>query len=752
METFYTCHILVIDASYDDFELIAHQLTLSKEARPVMEHCDSLASGLERLRSGGIDIILLDLSLPDSQAVDTVKNVRICAPTVPIIVLTGNNDNEIALTTLQCGAEDYLVKGVFDATTLSRSINYALARNAAREANGRLATIVNASDDAIIGEDLNGVITSWNKGASKLFGYSEEESTGRPISMIIPVELSDELSNILKIVANGEVVHNLETIRITKNGERIDILETVSPIYSEDGTVIGVAVIGRDIAERKKTQKVLEENEERYRLLVAGVKDYAIFMLDPNGFIESWNEGAKRIKGYEAAEIIGKHMSVFYTAEERQLGLPDSHLKAAVDIGSLEDRGWRLRKDNSRFFSDVVITPLFDPGGVLRGFANVTCDVTERELAQLEIAHTKLRMSLALEAASIAVWDYDRSNNSVWRSLQHDQIFGYEIPLPEWNLEIAISHVVPEERASVREALVTGMKAGTFRMQCRIIKVDSKDIRWLSVRGESFRNEQGVVVRMMGTVADITDIKEKQDRLRMLAIMNEREDFMATLTHDMKNPLIGANRLIDLFIAGHLGEITSQQCEILQCLRESHSALLKLIADLIDVYRLEKDVSNLLKVECDLVRTINVCLSRVAPFAKLRSIEVIAQLSAEMTVHADASRLERVVQNLLDNALKFVPDGGTIQVRMFKVDANAIIEIEDNGEGVTLEEQSRLFKRFSQASAGKRCTGGNGLGLYLCKQIVDAHGGNIECQSQPNKTTIFRVLLPQENKEGEGVS
>ncbi|MDR3616635.1 MAG: PAS domain S-box protein [Candidatus Obscuribacterales bacterium] len=752
METLCTCHILVIDDNYDDFELIEHQLALSKEAAPVMEHCDSLASGLKRLRSGGIDIVLLDLSLPDSQAVDTVKNVRICAPTVPIVVLTGINDNEIALASLQCGAEDYLVKGVFDASALSRSINYALARNAAREATGRLATIVNASDDAIIGEDLNGVITSWNKGAAKLFGYSEEEATGKSISMIIPAELLDELSNILKIVASGEAVHNMETVRVKKNGERIDVLLTVSPISCEDGTVIGAASIKRDITERKETQKVLEESEERYRLLVAGVKDYAIFMLDPNGFVESWNEGAKRIKGYEAAEIIGKHMSVFYTTEDQQLGIPASHLKAAVDTGSLEDRGWRLRKDNSRFFSDVVITPLFDHGGVLRGFANVTRDVTERELAQLEIADAKLRMSLALEAASIGVWDYDRSSNSVWKSLQHDEIFGYPIPPPEWNLDIAISHVVPEERASVKEALVKGMKAGTFRMQCRIIKADSKDIRWISVRGESFRNEQGVPVRMMGTVADITDIKEKQDRLRRLAIMNEREDFMATLTHDMKNPLIGANRLIDLFIAGHLGKISSQQCEIFQCLKESNSALLKLMADLIDVYRLEKDVSILLKVECDLVHTINVCVSRVAPFAKLRSIEVIAQLSAEMIVHADASRLERVVQNLLDNALKFVPDGGTIQIRMFKVDANAIIEIEDNGQGVTLEEQSRLFKRFSQASAGKRYTGGSGLGLYLCKQIVEAHGGKIECQSQPNQSTIFRVLLPLENKEGEGVS
>jgi PAS domain S-box-containing protein len=662
LETFR--RVLVVDDNYADFELIKHQLAFSKEATLVVEHCDSLASGLERLRSGGIDLVLLDLSLPDSQGVETVKDVRICAPTIPIVVLTGTNDNEIALASLQCGAEDYLIKGVFDASALNRAINYALARNAARRADGKLATIVDVSDEAII----------------------------------------------------------------------------------------GTAAIGRDITERKETQRVLRESEERYRLLVAGVKDYAIFMLDPNGYVESWNEGAKRIEGYEAAEIIGKHMSVLYTADDQQQGLPDSHLKAAVDTGSLEDRGWRLRKDNSRFFSDVVITPLFDPGGVLRGFANVTRDVTERELAQQEIADAKLRMSLALEAAGIGVWDYDRLNNSVWRSLQHDEIFGYQIPPAEWNLDISISHVLPEERASVREALVNGMRAGAFRMQCRIIKADSKEIRWISVRGESFRNEQGVPVRMMGTVADITDIKEKQDQVRLLAIMNEREDFMATLTHDMKNPLIGANRLLELFIAGTLGELTSQQCEIFQCLRESNAALLKLIADLIDVYRLEKDVSDLSMTDCDLVGIVNSCLSRVMPFAKLRSLEVTTQLPAKMPLQGDADRIERVVQNLLDNALKFAPDGGSIHVRLFNLDASCIIEIEDNGPGITLEEQSLLFKRFSQGAAGKRYAGGSGLGLYLCKQIVEAHGGSIACQSHPSKMTIFRVLLPQNQKAWESTA
>jgi signal transduction histidine kinase len=186
---------------------------------------------------------------------------------------------------------------------------------------------------------------------------------------------------------------------------------------------------------------------------------------------------------------------------------------------------------------------------------------------------------------------------------------------------------------------------------------------------------------------------------------------------------------------------------MLRALKESNSGLLKLIADLIDVYRLEKDVNDLLVADCDLVRTITSCVSLVTPFANLRSVEVTTQLPEKLVVRADRSRLERVVQNLLDNALKFAPDGGTVNVRLFSVDANTVIEIEDNGPGILPEEQALLFKRFSQGTAGKRYTGGSGLGLYLCKQIVEAHGGTIECKSQPNRATIFRVCLPSGHNE-----
>jgi PAS domain S-box-containing protein len=741
-----TSAILCVENNEDSFELIAHHLAAFTEEGLLIERCDSLKAARSRLVKGGIETILLDLSLPDSQGIDTLKMMKLYAPDIPTIVLSGTTDFDIALESLKYGAEDYLIKDSLDTASLVRSINYAMTRHTERESSGQLAAIVESSPDAIIGKTVNGFITSWNKGAEELFGYSAAEAKGKSIAIIIPLDLPNELDEILTAIKNGDCIRNKETVRIKKSGERVDVSATITPIVRQDGTIGGAAAIDRDISERKKTQRVLQESEERYRLLVSQVKDYAIFVLDPQGLVQSWNEGAKRIKGYEAAEIIGKHISVFYTNEDQLLGVPESQLKIALTNGSFEDRGWRLRKDGARFFANDVTTPLFSADGALYGFTMVVRDITKAKLAEKETADAKLRLSMALEAAAIGVWDFDLTKNSVWRSLRHDEIFGLKNLLPEWNFDIFANYILPEDLASAKEAFRLGREEGHFRMQCRIIRADDKSIRFISVRGETFRNEHGDPVRMMGTVADITDIRQREEQLRFLAIMGEREEFMATLTHDMKNPLIGANRLLELFIAGTLGAMTTKQSEMLQCIINSNSGLLKLIGELIDVYRFEKDVSILTKADCDIASLISSCVRGTEPFARLRSIKVTTAIPEKLVVSVDAGRLERVVQNLLDNALKFAPGGGAIHIRLVNLHGQTIIEVEDNGPGIAPEEQCRLFKRFAQGNAGKRYTGGSGLGLYLCRQIVEAHGGTIECHSQPSKTTLFRVCLPPGTK------
>ncbi len=608
--------ILLIEDNYDDFELLSFQLAPFKETGLLLKHCDCLAEALRELEHGGTDLILLDLSLPDSTGLDTVKKINKAVPLIPLIVLTGTADDTIALQALGAGAQDYLIKGQIDSSTLARSISYAVARKNVGDTNARLAAIVESSDDAIISKTITGTITSWNKGAERLFGYLAEEATGQSIAMLLPSNEKEEFSKILATLKQGDVIRQ-EAVRIKKNGQKVEVSQTISPI--------GLA-------------------------------------------------------------------------------------------------------------------------GAVSGASEIDRDMTEHNLAETERKQTEGRLALALKSAEVGIWDLDLLNNTVWRSLRHDEIFGHDVLLPEWNFDIFLNYVLTEDRLYVKKVFQDGIEHGNYRMECRIVRNNDKAVRWIYARGESFKDQLGKPNRMMGTVADVTDRKENEEQLRLLAIMEEREDFMATLTHDMKNPLIGANRCVDLFIAGRIGPVSDEQLEMLQYLKESNYSLLRLVADLIEVYRTEKDVNVLSLDNVDLPKIISSCVSRIMPFANLRSVKVITEFPAKIEIiSGDAHRLERVVQNLLDNALKFVPDRGTITVRLSDSQSNVFIEVEDNGPGIAPEEQCCLFKRFSQGQTGKRYAGGSGLGLYLCKQIVDAHGGTIECLSKPQSTTTFRVTLSKGN-------
>ncbi len=486
-----------------------------------------------------------------------------------------------------------------------------------------------------------------------------------------------------------------------------------------------------------------QESEELFRMLMAGVKDYAIIILDKTGNVVNWNEGAEQIKGYHPEEIIGKHFSKFYPQEDIQAGKPDYELKVAAAKGRFEDEGWRLRKDGSRFYANVVISALIDDAGKLRGFAKVTRDISEPKEAERELKEVKQRLSLALEAGEVGVWDFDLVNSKIWRSAKLDEILGFHPLAPDWHLDSFFSYVAPEHRTYAKQMFRDALETGHFSIECKIVRADNV-LRWISSKGETVKDAHGKPIRMIGTIVDITDRIEREDQQRLLAVMKEREEFIATLTHDMKNPLIGANRLLEMFIAGSCGQLTDQQVELLEFLKESNHGLLNLIRNVIDVYRFEEDANALVLEDTDLKKLVVSTVHRIDPIAKLRGINVTTELPAQIkTALIDSNAVSRVLQNLLDNAVKFAPDNGNVCVRLFYRGSESIVEVEDDGPGIAPEEKVHLFKRFSQGAVGRRYAGGTGLGLYLCKQIMEAHGGHIEILSRPKKTgTTFQFRMP----------
>jgi PAS domain S-box-containing protein len=257
------------------------------------------------------------------------------------------------------------------------------------------------ADYAIYMLDIDGRVVSWNAGAERLKGYARDEIEGRSFGRFFTAE--DQASGLPQRIldqarADGRV--EAEGWRVRKDGAQFWASTTTEVIQGEDGALIGYIKVTRDLTERHAAQEALIDSERRFRLLVEGVVDYAIYMLDVDGTVTNWNRGAERSKGYKAEEIVGRHFSLFYTPEDARDGLPARALDKALAEGRFEAEGWRVRKDGDWFWASVVIDPIHDDDGRHIGFAKITRDITERRNAQIELqrAHEHLAQSQKMEA------------------------------------------------------------------------------------------------------------------------------------------------------------------------------------------------------------------------------------------------------------------------------------------------------------------------------------------------------------------
>jgi PAS domain S-box-containing protein len=267
----------------------------------------------------------------------------------------------------------------------------------------RVQLLIDAlSDCAIYMLDPDGRVASWNAGAQQVKGYRADEIIGEHFSRFYTPEdrARGEPERVLQIARSEGKYEQDGCWRVRKDGTRFWASLLVDPIIDAGGELIGYAKVTRDITERRDAEQALRASEQRFRLLVQGVSDYAIYMLDAEGLVSNWNLGAERIKGYSEAEIVGQHFSRFYTDEEREQGMPQYSLRMAAEAGRYEREGWRVRKDGTRFWASVVIDAIRDECGVLVGYAKVTRDITERRRAQEELERTRaaLMQSQKMEA------------------------------------------------------------------------------------------------------------------------------------------------------------------------------------------------------------------------------------------------------------------------------------------------------------------------------------------------------------------
>ncbi len=345
---------------------------------------------LQRLLVGDFAVVLLDVRMPGISGFDTAKLIRAddrCRHT-PIIFLTASDIDRTQMEEgYALGAVDLLVKPLL-AVALQAKVRgfvelFQDKQRAKHEADQLRLLVHGTTDYAIFLLDPQGNVASWNPGAERIKGYKAEEIIGQHFSRFYPQEALDrgwpehELE-----VARSQGRFEDEGWRVRKDGSQFWANVIITTLRDGQGVLQGFSKVTRDLTARKQAEETLRRSEERFRLLVEGAKDYAIFLLDPQGNVASWNAGAERIKGYKAEEIIGQHFSRFYPQEALDRGWPAHELTVAKAEGRFEDEGWRVRKDGTKFWANVVITALHDEGGNFLGYSKITRDLTERKRSE----------------------------------------------------------------------------------------------------------------------------------------------------------------------------------------------------------------------------------------------------------------------------------------------------------------------------------------------------------------------------------
>ncbi|SDU51224.1 hybrid sensor histidine kinase/response regulator [Pseudomonas yamanorum] len=390
-------------------------------------------------------------------------------------------------------------------------------------------------DYAIYMLDTNGLIRSWNSGAKKIKQYEQSEVLGRHFSLFYtPEDLASDLPARALKSAEQSGRFEGEGWRIRKDGTRLWALVIIDPIRADDGTLIGFAKVTRDLTERKAAEQALRQSEQQFSLLVQGVTDYALYMLDPNGVITTWNAGAQRIKGYEPAEVIGKHYSLFFQREDADNKVPQRALETVIREGRYEGQGWRLRKDGTGFLAHVVIDPIKNEQGELVGFAKITRDVTESVQAQQEIKETREALFQAQKMESLG---------QLTGGIAHD--FNNLLMVILGSLELAKKRVPQDSRTySLLNNAIAGAQRGATLTQRMLAFARRQELDPQPVDvGDLIRNMSDLLSRMLGAGISV-DTQFPLILRPVLVDMSQLEMAVMNLVINARDAMEGRGRIL----------------------------------------------------------------------------------------------------------------------------------------------------------------------------------------------------------------
>ena len=596
------------------------------------------------------------------------------------------------------------------------------------------------TDYALYMLDTEGLIRTWNTGAERIKGYPAHEVIGRPMAMFYPpedVRAGKPRRELELAAATGK--YEEEGWRVRKDGSRFWAGVVLTALRDEQGTLTGFAKVTRDLTERRSAEERLRTSEKRVRAMVDSVKDYAIFMLDPRGCIQTWNTGARRIKGYEPHEIIGQHFSRFYPEEELRTRKPERELEIAARTGTYEEEGWRLRKDGTQFWASVLITAMREESGELLGFVKVTRDLTERRESE--------RVRSIVENVVDGIITIGDAGTIETFNPAAERIFGYgaaEVLGKDAAMLLRLDGAEPPWALHAH-------RSGEARLHTGRRRDGSEFAAEVAIGDFQFLGKHGYTA----VVRDITERLRNEEELRRLArelqernaalqrSNQELDDFAYIASHDLKEPLRGIHNYSRFLIEDYAATLDDAGRAKLETLTRLAQRMEELIDSLLEFSRVGR--LDLASRDTDLNEALRMALGALQ--ITLRQENVQVRVPAPLPhARADRQRVAELLQNLIVNAVKYNDKAEKwVEIGCQAGGGGpAVIYVRDNGIGIPHKHHDAVFRIFKRLHGRDKFGGGTGAGLTIVKKIVERHGGRIWIESKPGEgTTFFFTLEPQ---------
>lgn len=710
---------------------------------------------------------------------------------------------------------------------------------------------------------INGTIETY-------FGIDRADVVGRNKPAVIDETIKENFAdpetfatNVLATYEDNTYVEEFECRITGGDGREGRWLEHRSkPI--ESGRYAGGRIeLYYDVTQRKESERAQQESEQRFQSLVDAVEEYAIFMLDTEGNIVSWNGGAEQIKGYEAEDVLGEHISLFYTEADRANGVPEKNLRRARERGSVEDEGWRVRADGAEFWANVTITAIRNDGE-LQGFAKVTRDMSDRRERERQLQRERDLTERILETSPVGIAVVNRDGTTNRANERMAELLGLsETDMAAYTtgqreMFDADGDLIPIDDRPASRAFETGRPV--YDREIRLELPDEQQ-RWLSINATPITDDRGVPEQVVTTATDITDLKKLVERRQRKLEEREKElaavqlatdlletgdqpvdelldEFVSKLTQSFRAP-----ELTDARVAFGRHEAATDGYEPLERSITAHSATASGTRIAIDVVTRHETDESFIAEERELIDTVATLLTfhferqeyigelraetrRLEQFAyaashdlqeplrmvssylqlienrygdaldedgreflafavdgaeRMREMiqgllayshietrggpltpvdldtileEVIADLEVRLeesdatvnaeslpTVEGDATQLRRVFQNVLDNAIEYSDGSPQISISAARTYDKWTITVEDDGIGIDPDDAERIFEVFTRLHSRNEYEG-TGIGLALCKRVVQRHGGEIWVDSEPGEGAAFSFTLP----------